>query len=90
VSKFAGSVNQVQITDKMVKHYETAHSDRMSKCFDEYGRTWNEQYDAALKGLWNCKGQVDKLTAELKSVTDTRNSLAARLNAIIMILERKD
>lgn len=88
--KFAASVTIPQATDKMIKHYEATHPDRMSKCFDEYSQTWNAQYDAALKGLWNYKGQLDKLTVDLKAATDQRNSLAARLNAIIMILENKN
>lgn len=87
--KFAASVTIPQATDKMIKHYEATHPDRMSKCFDEYSQTWNAQYDAALKGLWNYKGQLDKLNSEFQTVTGQRNTLAAKLNAIIMILEQK-
>jgi len=86
--KFAGpgSANNLEITSSMVDHFESKHPDRMAYCFDTYRQTWNSQYDACLKALHHTTGQRDAAIKERDAAAAQQRSLAAKLNAIVLIL----
>jgi len=86
--KFAGPGSEATafMTTTMVKHFETKHADRMAYCFDTYGQTWNAQYDACLKALHHTTTQRDAAIKERDAAAAQQRSLAAKLNAIVLIL----
>jgi hypothetical protein len=75
-----------EYVQNMVEHYRTKHPDRMAKCFDDYGRTWNDQYDACLKALHHTTKQRDQAIIERDNTAAQQRSLAAKLNAIVLVL----
>ena len=70
----------------MISHYEKKHPDRMAKCFDDYGQTWNSQYDQCLKALHNHEDRLQQAIKERDEVAAQQRSLAAKLNAIVLVL----
>jgi hypothetical protein len=75
-----------EITSRMISHYEGQHSDRMAYCFDQYGQTWNAQYDAVLKALHETSRQRDEAVKQRDGAAAQQRSLAAKLNAIVLVL----
>lgn len=73
-------------TSAMIDHYKAKHSDRMAKCFDDYGRTWNAQYDACLKALHNTAAQRDQMMKERDAAAAQQRTLATKLNAVVLVL----
>jgi hypothetical protein len=74
------------VTQMMIEHYRTKHPDRMAKCFDDYGRTWNDQYDTCLKALHHTTKQRDQAIIDRDEIANQQRSLAAKLNAIVLVL----
>lgn len=69
-----------------VKHFESKHPDRMAMCFDHYSQTWNSQYDACLKALHDTTRQRDQAVRERDNAASQQRTLAAKLNAIVLVL----
>lgn len=75
--------------DVMITHYKTKHPDRKARCFDDYGQTWDAQYDQCLKALHNTTDKLNQAIKERDLASGQQRTLAAKLNAIIMILENR-
>lgn len=73
----------------MIDHYKTKHPDRMAKCFDDYGQTWNAQYDVVMKAFHATNTKLTQAISERDTAAAQQRTLAAKLNAIILILENK-
>jgi hypothetical protein len=74
------------IVQRLVDHYEEKHPDRMADCFDAAGQTWNSQYDACLKALHQTSRQRDDAIKQRDEAVAQQRSLAAKLNAIVLVL----
>ncbi len=69
-----------------IKHFENVHPDRMTLCFDYYSQTWNAQYDACLKALHNTTAKLEQAVKERDAAAAQQRTLAAKLNAIVLVL----
>ena len=69
-----------------IEHFKKVHPDRMALCFDYYSQTWNAQYDACLKALHETSKQRDQAIKERDAVAAQQRTLAAKLNAIVLVL----
>lgn len=69
-----------------VKHFESKHPDRMALCFGYYSQTWNSQYDQCLKALHETARQRDQAVKERDAAAAQQRTLAAKLNAIVLVL----
>lgn len=80
----------------LIKHYQEKHPDDPQYCYSQVQKTWNPVYDVILKTM---KEYADKLTIATRKNEEweklyrqeaaIRNTLATKLNGIIMILESK-
>jgi hypothetical protein len=73
----------------MIEHFKRKHADRMALCFDSYGSTWLEQYDVVMKAFHHNRQKLEEAVAQRDQAAGQQRTLAAKLNAIIMILENK-
>jgi hypothetical protein len=79
-----------------VKHYQDKHPLTPEACYEHFERTWDPVYDRLIREH-KSTGEALRLTVEKSKKFEqayqqeaaTRNTLATKLNGIIMILEHK-
>lgn len=79
-----------------VLHYKKEHPKHPEYCYKQFGTTWDSTFDQLLlaQSLTNDRlnvaiTQLEKVTEAYKQEAAIRNTLATKLNGIIMILEHK-
>lgn len=70
----------------IVAHFQSNHPDRKAQCYDVAGQTWDSQYDVCLKALHNTTAQRDQMQKERDAAAAQQRTLAAKLNAIVLVL----
>jgi|SRR5208282_2290883 len=74
------------IQSKIVEHFQAKHPDQKARLYDIAGQTWDPQYDACLKALHNTTAQRDQVIKERDAAAAQQQTLAAKLNAIVLVL----
>ena len=79
-----------------IAHHQKVHPQVPEKCFQQFGDTWDETltrltgaYVSQYGELMEVRKQYDMTRKLLATETAIRNTLATKLNGIIMILESK-
>lgn len=75
-----------EVQTRLSDHYKQEHPDRMAHCFDAAGQTWNAQYDQVLEALHETTRQRDQAVKERDAAAAQQRTLAAKLNAIVLVL----
>lgn len=86
--KFSGTSNDA-VDNKVVKHFQEEHPLKPERCYDLIGKSWLLGYDSAVVAFLNTKTKLEEMEGLYKKEAAIRNTLATKLNAIIMVLENK-
>lgn len=79
-----------------VHHHASEHSKTPEACYGQFERTWNPVYDRLIRTGKEMEKQAEVSYTNMKKMEEAykqeaalRNTLATKLNGIIMILEHK-
>jgi len=86
--KFSGTNNET-LNNKVVKHFQEEHPLKPERCYDLVGKSWLLGYDSAVVAFLNTKAKLEETERLYQKEAAIRNTLATKLNGIIMILENK-
>ncbi len=74
------------IQNPIVEHFKAEHPDQKARLYDITGQTWDHQYDICLKALHNTNAKLEQAIRERDAAAAQQRTLAAKLNAIVLVL----
>ena len=83
--KFYASDNDTLVA-AVVKHFQNEHPLKPERCHDLVEKSWLPGYDDVRKAFMVKCNEYDALLVKFKDEVAMRNTLATKLNGIIMIL----
>jgi len=83
------SISNDAVNAKVVKHFQDEHPLKPERCYDLIGKSWLLGYDSAVVAFLNTKAKLEETERLYQKEAAIRNTLATKLNGIIMILENK-
>ena len=73
----------------IINHYKAEHPDQKARLYDIAEATFDPQYDVLMKAFHNTNSKLEQAIKERDQAAAQQRTLAAKLNAIIMILENR-
>jgi hypothetical protein len=70
----------------IIDHYKAEHPEQRARLYDITGATDDAQYDVLMKAFHNTNSKLEQAVKERDQAAAQQRTLAAKLNAIVLVL----
>jgi hypothetical protein len=70
----------------IIDHYKAEHPEQRARLYDITGATDDAQYDTLMKAFHNTNSKLEQAVKERDQAAAQQRTLAAKLNAIVLVL----